>query len=224
MAGLGSLLFLSHMYYKTVHSTCTRKESTLQYDDFTIYSVGQLFDPDTKVWPNGTMYSYHQDQHQLLLLFENIRPTEQLAVERGQTRFALYIEGDVIFLLARFDLPPDVGRGIAWNDAPYSWHLVPLEGRTLPPGPETIPEGLGALISIFLIEASTGIISTMRMVNLSHDFTKRLHQAIHEQAAKPFDPIRYMRQVQSVHLKYPSSVSMAEKALVACVGGLYEGA
>lgn len=189
--------------------------------DFTIYSVGKPFDPQVKQWPEGGMYIYHQEVHHYLLLFHHIRLFEQRAFERGTARFGLYVEEDVIIVLLKMD--DTHGRqGIKWLDAPYSWHLVPAQAQTLPEPPEAIPADLGAIFTLFLIEASTGIITAMRSLNVSHDFTKHLHQAIREQTTRPFDKQAYLRQIEALRRKFPTPLSMAQAAQARCLGGIYE--
>lgn len=191
-------------------------------EPYTIYSVGQLFDPQKRRWDEGAMYSYHQDMHQVLIFFADIRSFERKAVERGLAHFGLFVEDDVIMLLFKMD--GDGGKGgVDWHYAPYSWHLVPEEARTLPTAPEDIPDDLGVLVTIFLIDAATGIIRAMRALNLSHDFTQHLHRAIREQAARPFDRQRYMDQVRALRQRFPTVRDMVEAAQATCLGGIYEG-
>jgi hypothetical protein len=140
-------------------------------EDMSVYVVGRPFDRQRRRWPEGVMYVYQSNWHRLLIFFKGIRSGERQAVQRGLTHFGLYVEEDVIFLLFKMDGAS--GKGIAWHAAPYSWHLVDPEARTLPEPPQDIPEGMGALVHIFLIEASTGIIEAIRVVNFSHDFTER---------------------------------------------------
>jgi hypothetical protein len=187
------------------------------HQDVPIYSVGQMFDPRKRKWEEGTMYTYHQDLHQVLIFFSHIQPFEQQAVERGVTHFALFVEGDVIMLLFKMDGPK--GRGVDWHDAPYSWHLVPEEARTLPTPPEDIPQGDGAAVSIFLIDAATGVIRALRVMALGHEFTRQLFRAIREQAARPFDHLSYMRQVVLLRERFPLAQTMAEAAPVTCQVG-----
>jgi hypothetical protein len=190
-------------------------------EDMTVYAVGRPFDPQRRRWPEGVMYVYQHDWHRLLIFFKGIRSVERQAVQRGLTHFGLYVEEDVIFLLFKMDGPK--GKGIAWHAAPYSWHLVDPEARTLPEPPQDIPEGLGALLHIFLIEASSGIIEAIRVVNFSHDFTRHLHQAIRVQAASSFDRARYNQQIERIYQKFPTADSMAKVAEARCLGGIYEG-
>jgi hypothetical protein len=188
-------------------------------EDMTVYAVGRPLDPKRKHWPEGVMYIYHYGWHQVLIFFKGIRSFEQQAVERGQTHFGLYVEDDVIFLLVKIDGPQ--GKGIDWHAAPYSWHLVDPAARTLPE--PDIPEGQGALLHIVLIEASSGIITAMRMVNLSNHFTGHLHRAIRTQAASRFDRAHYDQQIERIEKKFPLAESMVKVAQARCLGGIYEG-
>src|SRR5450759_714325 len=112
-------------------------------DQYPVFMAGQPFDSQRQRWEEGAMYTYHQDVHQMLLFFQDIRSFERKAVERGVAHFGLYVEEDVIMLLFKMDGPG--GKGVDWHDAPYLWHLVPEEARTIPP--QDIPEGEGAVVS-----------------------------------------------------------------------------
>jgi hypothetical protein len=190
-------------------------------EDMTLYAVGHPLDPGRKRWPEGVMYVYQSHWHRLLIFLKGIRPDERQAVRHGLTHFGLYVEEDVIFLLFKMDGPG--GRGIAWNAAPYSWHLVDPEARTRPVPPQEIPEGMGALLHIFLIEASCGIIEAIRVVNFSHDFTEHLHRAIRAQAASSFDRARYDQQIERSYRQFPTAERMVKLAEARCCGGIYEG-
>ena len=182
--------------------------------EFPVYIVGQLFDAHVRRWDEGAMYLYHMDIHQVLIFLSKIRPYEQQAFVRGVAHFGLYVDGDVITLLFKMDGPD--GRGIDWHEAPYSWHLVPREARTLPPSPEAISEGAGVPVFIFLIDASTGILQALRTVSLSNEFARKLCEAIRQQTSRPFNQQKYMRQVMSLRQRFPSPLDLANKAQVVC--------
>lgn len=184
-------------------------------DDFTVFQVGQPLDPHRRRWEEGVMYTYHQDMHQMLLFFTDIRSFERKAVERGVAHFGLYVEEYVIMLLFKMD-GPGGGKGIDWHDAPYSWHLLPAEARTMPPSPQDIHEGEGAPLIILLIDAATGIIRAIRVMALSHEFTSHLYRAIREQADRPFDKHRYQKQVLGLRQKFPTVPLMVAAAQARC--------
>lgn len=187
-------------------------------DNSTVFQVGQLLDPRRRRWEEGAMYTYHQEMHQLLLFFKDVRSFERKAIERGVAHFGLYVEEDVIMLLFKMDGPS--GKGVDWHDVPYSWHLLPTEARTIPPSPQDIPEGEGALFTILLIDAATGIIQAIRVMALSHEFTSHLFRAIREQADRPFDKNRYQQQVLRLRQKFPTVPLMVAAAQACCRVGL----
>jgi hypothetical protein len=190
-------------------------------DKYPVHLVGQPLDPRKRRWEEGAMYTFHLGIHQALFFFKDIRSSERKAVERGRAHFGLYVEGDVIVLLFKIDGPG--GKGIDWHEAPYSWYLVPAEARTLPPPPQNIPPGEGALVNILLIDAGTGIIRAMRALVLSHEFTVHLHRAIGEQAGRPFDQQRYQEQVLMLRRKFPTVPLMVAAAQASCSVGNQEG-
>ena len=190
--------------------------------DATVYGVGLPYDPERREpWEEGAMYVYHGGIHQVLFFFNRIKPIEEYALKRGLLRFGLYVEDEVIMLLCKSNGPNDIPL-LGWHDMPYSWHLVAEEIRTFPKAPEDIPANLGVLVMVFLIDATSGIIRVLRQVNLSHDFTVRLHAAIRDQVALPFNQEAYLHKVNVIREKYPTPEDVAAKASVRCVGGIYE--
>ncbi len=190
--------------------------------DATVYGVGLPYDPEHREpWEEGAMYVYHGGIHQVLFFFNRIKPIEEYALKRGLLRFGLYVEDEVITLLCRSDVPNDIPV-IGWHDMPYSWHLVAEEIRTLPKAPEEVPANLGALVMVFLIDASTGIVRVLRQVNWSHDFTVQLYAAIHAQALMPFDREAYLRKVNAIRKRYPTPEDVASHTIARCVGGINE--
>ncbi|MDH3600903.1 MAG: hypothetical protein OEU26_14860, partial [Candidatus Tectomicrobia bacterium] len=56
----------------------------------------------------------------------------------------------IIFFLLRFE-------GVSsWADAPYSFHLVPVEERSLPP--DHLSPQTRAVVTVLLVEARSGIV------------------------------------------------------------------
>lgn len=160
----------------------------------TVFAVGQLYNPNRTSWPEVAQYQYAKGEHHLLLFFRDPSDEEIKAVKSSPAEFALVVEQDIISLLYHFE-------SIPWSDTAYTWHMVPADQRTLP---VDVPAGLGALMTIILIDASTGIVKAIRAVSLGTDFTNALHKAIREQAGKPFDRERYDDQLNKLFVRYPT--------------------
>lgn len=137
----------------------------------------------------GVEYNFRFGQHELLMALSNLTEQKILAIRKGTAEFALFVQGDVLLFLYRF------GNAVPWSDAPYCWHLVPSDQRTLPPEATACE---GELLRIILVEATTGIVKGLRVIGLSPDFTQALHRAIATQAARPF-PWDYDEQLQAIY-------------------------
>src|SRR5262245_35122647 len=162
------------------------------------YRVGELFRPGVRSWPEGAQFHCGPAHYELVLFHSEIREDLVDEVRRGPAEFALIVEPQVIVLAYRF------GERIPWQDIPYSWHLQPVERQVIPsvvPSPET-----RSLLWITLVGAQDGIIHAQRGMTLSPSFTRTLHQAIHDQAARAFDPEECTVALWSIYLGYPHIV------------------
>ena len=158
-------------------------------------AVGESYLPNGGRVQERVEYNFRSGGHELLMSLANLTQKEIQAITQGPADFGLFIEGEVMLFLYRF------GNTIPWSDAPYSWHLVPSEQRTLPPH---IAATIGMVLSIILVEATTGIVKKIRVVSLPPDFTKSLNGAIALQAQHPF-PSDYDLALESIYQRYSSS-------------------
>ena len=116
----------------------------------------------------------------------------------------------IIFFLLRFE-------GVSsWADAPYSFHLVPVEERSLPP--DHLSPQTRAVVTVLLVEARSGIVQAIRVVTLSPAFTRRLFEAIRQQVLQPFDLAYYDATLAEIYERC-SSEDLAQLAeLIETVG------
>ena len=170
--------------------------------------VGQPLNPDINSWPPMPEYNFMDGSHELILSFANPRRQEIEAVREATAHFAFTIVGDIIVFQYRF------GAALPWSDCGYNWHRVNEEARTLPEMPTA---GERALLSVIFIDVNTGIVKALRALTFSHTFTKRLHQAIREQAARPF-PDDYDQQAKWLFVNY-STKQLRQRAIASCTGG-----
>jgi hypothetical protein len=148
----------------------------------------------------------------LRIFLARATPTEVEAINSGPVEFGLLADRPGLFLIVRF------GQSLSF-DCFYSWHrVVAATGeKTLPlPSEETSP-ALRALLSIVLVEATTGIVLALRAVTFSPEFTRSLHRAIADQAAAPYDPAEHNRWVAS--MMRLSTEQLWERCSVRCQGG-----
>ncbi len=179
------------------------------------YEVGKPYIPGRRNWPENVEYNYRQSTHELRAFMANLNLWEVEEIRRGPCEFALAVEGDVLFFLYRF------GEGrreaVPWSDAPYSWHLVPADQRSLPE-PHGLPEGRDTL-QVILVDALTGIIRALRMVSFSPAFSTALRLAIRDQALRPWPGgAEYDRQLTAIYDRYDSQALLA-RAVAKTKGG-----
>jgi len=69
------------------------------------------------------------------------------------------------------------------------------------------------LLTVMLIDASTGILKVMRAVTFSPEFTAAINHAVYEQSQRPWvGDMAYNRQVEAAYAKYPSVPAMVKAA------------
>lgn len=178
--------------------------------------VGKLYMEGHTSWPESAEWNWAHDLNELRLFFRDPQTQEVQAVKRGKAEFGLVVEQDLIFLVFRF-LPASPGQqGLTWSDAPYSYHMLPQDRKVLPE--QEVSPDERSLLQVVLINASTGITLAIRGVSLSPEFTLMLYQAILGQAEKPFDQVKYDRQLRWIYSMNDSKKLFA-RAIVRCVGG-----
>mgnify|MGYP000865818535 CR=1 FL=1 len=172
-----------------------------------VIAVGQPYDPSIKEWPEGCHYNFDSAGHWLHYLFRNPSKVEKTSIQKGSVRFGIYIQGPVIFLLHKFG-------DMAWNDAPYSFWLVPEEYRKIP----DINDQDHAFLRTVLIDTTTVIVEALRALTFSAQFTRRLHEEIVLQSLKPWDPASYDAVIQSTYSNFSAS-ELVKHSVIFCNGG-----
>jgi hypothetical protein len=175
-----------------------------------LYKVGELYNPNRTKWPETPQYNFRNGQHELLIFLNSPTPSEVESVKKGEAHFAFAFEGEIIFLMYKFD--PEV----PWSDCSFTIHLLP-EPEQILPGAEATAQ-TRAIVSVILIDAATGVIKVMRQMTFSPDFTRKLHKAIREQASQPFDGARYGRAVNSLMAKFKTG-DLLKRAVATTRGG-----
>lgn len=182
-----------------------------------MYVTGQLYHPNRTSWPEAVEYNYREGGHALRLFFTSPDPGEVEGAAVGTAEFALLVERDALFLLFQFG-GGEPGVGLPWADASYNWWLNPPEMRTLP-NPEPDSEER-ALLSVFLIDAATGILRAQRALTFSSEFTRALHAAIRKQSRTAWEgPAAYGKALDRLYRRYPDPTALLAAASVHCQGG-----
>jgi hypothetical protein len=161
------------------------------------YKIGQPINGKKGPIKEQNLYQYDSSGHTLWLCCSELDNREVEAVRKGAIDIAFLEISPVITLLCKIDGFMD------WSDTPYSWHLVKKEEQCIPY--TNYPNGFGVPLTIILVEASTGVVSVLRLLGLESNFSNQLHQAIKRQIELPFNPQQYYSEVQAQQSSYSSS-------------------
>lgn len=176
-----------------------------------LYKVGELYHPDRNQWPEGAQYNYRSGQHELLIFMNRPTGREINSVKNGAAEFALFVESSLILFCYRF-LPE-----LPWSDAPFSIRMVPDSERTIPEIPEPFEER--HLLHVVLINAATGVISALRSLTFSPEFTAELHMAIRRQAELEYSQSQFDSALARVYNRYPRTEDLIPHTAARCDGG-----
>jgi hypothetical protein len=135
-------------------------------------------------WPGGARYDYRRGAHELVLSSRGVDDRQAATIGRAEAEFALVVEGPLLVLGYRF------GVSGPWSyTAPFNWHMVPRDERTVPAEVElsgATYSRLWATLRITLVDAESGAIRARRAVALRPEFTRALHATLRRQAREPF--------------------------------------
>lgn len=178
------------------------------------YEVGKLYSATRTRWPEAVEYNYRGGAHELRMFLTRLTAQDIDAIANGPMRLGLLVEPPVIMLVYRF------GEAVPYSDAPYSIHMVP-EGERTPPSDINADER--QLLQIILVSAETGIIRALRVVTFTETFSRRLHQAIRDQLAAPFDQVAYDRKLAAIYRRGSSKQLYAQASVRMDLNGREEG-
>lgn len=154
------------------------------------YKIGQVI-PEFLNHDEMLQFDLADDGAFMLVFFKN--PTED-EIEQFQSNQPFEIRltkmKNIIFLMSK------IGN-LEWMDAPYNPHLSQnLTKYTLP------SEGYGLGLMLILIDAVTGCVKSLRLLELSEKFTKSLYQEVINESVKDFDYKEYLKSINEIYMEY----------------------
>ena len=127
--------------------------------------------------------------------------------------FGFFAEPAGLVLVARF------GPALAFDCSYHGHRMAEVTGdRSLPPPTEETSPALRALLSITLVEATTGLVLALRAVTFSPEFTRAIHRAIAEQAAGASDRAGHQRWAEALTARY-TTLELWARCAMRCKGG-----
>jgi hypothetical protein len=173
--------------------------------------AGRLYHPDRRSWPEGADYNYRSGGHELRIFLGGATHAKVEAVRASPVEFGFFAEPEGLFLITRF------GSKLSF-DCSYNWHRVAPEERTEPPAWEETSPAARALLTIILVDASTGIVLALRTITFSPEFTRSLHRTIADQVGAPYDPAGHQRWADGMVAQH-STAQLWEMCTTRCQGG-----
>lgn len=186
-----------------------------------LYQVGGLYHPSRTRWPQTCQFNFRDGEAELVIFLSGPKPEEVSGIRSGKAEFALLVERGLILLLFQFHRAGLAPMGatktaMPWSEAVFNWWRLP-EGERRVPGDEPTEESR-QLLSVLLVDASTGILLVIRAVTLSPEFTEALRSAIRAQAlAEKF--LGEEEVLASLYQRYPQTSGMVRDASARCTGG-----
>jgi hypothetical protein len=171
-------------------------------------TVGQPYSPHQDAWTEGCEYNFTAAGHELRFFLPDLTPSD-IAAFQGPVEFAFTKRHGIIFLGFKFgDMP--------WSDSSYQWHLLPEDARAMP---SLLHEGEHIPLLVVISTTGRGIIKVLRYLTFGAEFSKALHEAIHDQALAEFDRAAHDRLVGAVYKAFPAPGDLMRYCLWRTVGG-----
>ncbi|WP_433678724.1 hypothetical protein [Nocardia sp. CA-119907] len=127
--------------------------------------------------------------------------TEVIAVKKGATRFALLAGQHALILAHRFDPMP-------WSDAP--WQVVRQTNATA--GLPLIGADGRLRVTVFLVDANTGIIAAIRGTTWTARFVEAVRAAIRTQSLNHSTEAQGAAEINAWYQRYPTSDKLVAAA------------
>jgi len=153
------------------------------------FEVGKLFREGIIKYEECVKFGFGETGGDMPIFLSSPSEKEIESIKNEKLEIAFYEKDEIIFFLSKF-------YGMYWMDAPYTVHLAqPFEFMD-------ITEDMGYSLTIFLVDAATGILKAGRYIGLGHKFSIELKNAILRQKELPFNKELYYKKVQDVYANY----------------------
>jgi hypothetical protein len=162
--------------------------------NMTTFEVGKRF-PGMLPLQDSTEFSRLGDAYFLKVFLRDLVTAELEAFRSGQVKLALTVKPPVIFFLFQFP-------GMAWSDAPLSWHMIPKEDQRQEPG--MIPADQFGMISLIVTDLGDANVKIIRQISVPGMFMNSLAQALKDQAQESFNQALYDQALAETYRQYTS--------------------
>ena len=170
--------------------------------DFSTYTVGKPYNPDFPKWPvNRAEWRLSEDGVELLLCMADPTEEEVQDVRTGRSKFALVSGEHALILAYRFGSQP-------WSDTP--WQATRQTDLTA--GLVDVPAGQRLLLTIVLVDSTTGILRAIRTTTWNADFAGAVSRAILRQLRNRSADAQGAAEIAAWYRRYPTTKKLVEHA------------
>ncbi len=174
--------------------------------------AGGIDDDAPARWPEGNWFTCRHGDYELILSRRDVSDRQTSAIRRGEAEFALAIDGPLVLLCFRF------GVVFPWAHVLYSVQHMPTGDRaSSPTGP---PPAERTLLSILLVESVSVQTRATRVVTLSMDLTRALHESIRAQGRRLMAPGTQERATERMLRQGLAADSLLERSIARGLGSL----
>jgi len=167
------------------------------------FAVGELYHPNRRTYPDGTInWRLTPSGVELLLAFSRPTSKEIQDVKTGRAQFALLAGEHVLLMAHRFGMMP-------WSDAPWQASLERAAGRE--PGLIDVPEGQRLMVHVVLVDADNGLVRVLRTTSWDRAFVEAVRAAIERQLTAT-SPDRAQAEIQAWYGRYPETPDLVAAA------------
>ena len=183
-------------------STSERKNTTDAVLASSGHFVGLPHGGTAERHTEGPRYNFRYSRHTLDIFLDSPTPDEVRIFRTAPCRMGIWQDEPVLWVIFRLD-------GMEWADAPYTPYLVEPEGRTFPTLED---ENSRCPLVMTMNDALDGTVRAIRLITMSPEMTRRVHQAARSMLEQPGDLERYHARVAETYQQYPSTADMVGNA------------
>lgn len=173
-----------------------------------MYAVGQPFIKGKTDWSEHVGFEYNAIGGELRIMYNNLRDVEIEDIRSGDLSMGFFEEDNIQWFLFNFS------KSFQF-ECSFTNHLVHEDNR----GSTEYIEGDHGLLTVFLVEASTGILKAMRSCTFSKEFTKTYLNSIERSMNTPFNQQEHTKKVSLTYFKYKTFPDMWKRCTVFCNAG-----
>ena len=165
-----------------------------------VYKVARPYEQPGKTYRQSFTYNIRYGHHEAALFLDHIEPSDVVRFNHHPIRFGYWWDKPVLWILAKFGDQP-------WSDTNFSIYKVqPPEARHI--------ESLNTPntrypVTLILVEATTGIIATLRTATMSPQMSLEIFQTVTLQMELPADLKQFDSRVNLVQSQFiPSHIAV----------------